>query len=122
MGGPLTPNSGGTGVVLWSNLGKMMNNDLTLTPANENIFLDLGFDREEASCLKIRADLMLDLQAFIRSKDWAMEEAAHCLNETPFRINHLMGGEIGEFDIEQLITLLEKAGMETRIEVFPKAA
>jgi predicted XRE-type DNA-binding protein len=100
----------------------MMNNDLTLTPANENIFLDLGFDPEEASCLKIRADLMLDLQAFIRSKDWAMEEAAHFLNETPFRIKHLMGGEIDEFDIEQLITLLEKAGMETRIEVFPKAA
>ena len=100
----------------------MINNDLTLTPANDNIFLDLGFDRAEATRLNIRADLMLDLQQFIRSQSWTIEEAAHFFQETPFRINHLMTGEIDQFDIEQLITLLEKAGMETKVEVTPKAA
>jgi predicted XRE-type DNA-binding protein len=99
-----------------------MNNDLTLTPANDNIFLDLGFDRAEATKLNIRADLMLDLQQFIRSNNWTIEAAAHFFHETPFRINHLMNGEIDQFDIEQLITLLEKAGMETKVEVTPKAA
>jgi predicted XRE-type DNA-binding protein len=100
----------------------MMNNDLTVTPANENIFLDLGFDRAEATRLNIRADLMLDLQQFIRSQDWTIETAANFFQETPFRINHLMNGEIDQFDIEQLITLLEQAGMETKVEVSPKAA
>lgn len=33
-----------------------------------------------------------------------------------------MNGEIDQFDIEQLITLLEQAGMETKVEVSPKAA
>jgi predicted XRE-type DNA-binding protein len=99
-----------------------MNNDLTLTPANDNIFLDLGFDRAEATKLNIRADLMLDLQQCIRSNNWTIEAAAHFFQETPFRINHLMNGEIDQFDIEQLITLLEKAGMETKVEVTPKAA
>jgi predicted XRE-type DNA-binding protein len=100
----------------------MMNNDLTVTPANDNIFLDLGFDRAEATRLNIRADLMLDLQQFIRSNNWTIEAAAHFFQETPFRINHLMNGEIDQFDIEQLITLLEEAGMETKVEVSPKAA
>ncbi len=100
----------------------MMNNDVTLIPANDNIFLDLGFDRAEATRLNIRADLMLDLQQFIRSQNWTIEEAAQFFQKTPFRINHLMTGNIDQFDIEQLITLLEKAGMETKVEVTPKAA
>ncbi len=99
-----------------------MNNDLTLTHTNDNIFLDLGFDRAEATRLNIRADLMLDLQQFIQSQNWTIEEAAYFFQETPFHINHLMTGEIDQFDIEQFITLLEKAGMETKVEVTRKAA
>jgi predicted XRE-type DNA-binding protein len=41
-----------------------------------NIFEDLGFDTQEAANLKIRADLMLDLIKFIRSKNWTQAEAA----------------------------------------------
>jgi predicted XRE-type DNA-binding protein len=99
-----------------------MNKDLKLTPANENLFLDLGFDPIEASSLKIRTDLIIDLQEFIRSKNWTIDKTAEFFNETPSTINQLMNGDIDPFDIEQLITLLTKAGMEMRVEVFPKAA
>jgi predicted XRE-type DNA-binding protein len=99
-----------------------MNKDLKLTPANENLFLDLGFDPVEASSLKIRTDLIIDLQEFIRSKNWTIDKTAEFFNETPSTINQLMNGDIDPFDIEQLITLLTKAGMEMRVEVFPKAA
>jgi len=33
-----------------------------------------------------------------------------------------MNGDIKQFDLEQLITLITKAGMEVRVEVVSKAA
>ena len=99
-----------------------MNKNLTLTPANDNIFLDLGFDPIEATSLKIRTDLIIDLQDFIRSQNWTIDQTAQFFNETPFTVTQLMNGDIDQFDLEQLITLITKAGMEMRVEVFPKAA
>ena len=99
-----------------------MNKELTLTPANDNIFLDLGFDPIEATNLKIRTDLILDLQEFIRSQNWTIDQSAQFFNETPFAITQLMNGDIDQFDLEQLINLITKSGMEMRIEVFAKAA
>ena len=99
-----------------------MNKNLTLTPANDNIFLDLGFDPIEATSLKIRTDLIIDLQDFIRSQNWTIDKTAKFFNEPPFAITQLMNGDIEQFDLEQLITLITKAGMEMRVEVFPKAA
>ena len=35
----------------------------------DNIFEDLGFEPEEAANLKIRADLILDLQKYIKKQE-----------------------------------------------------
>jgi predicted XRE-type DNA-binding protein len=41
-----------------------------VTKGSSNVFEDLGFDKQEAINLKIRADLMLDLQKLIQSQQW----------------------------------------------------
>jgi len=40
-------------------------NPIEITFGSDNIFEDLGFNSEEATNLKIRADLMLTLRSFI---------------------------------------------------------
>ena len=89
---------------------------------NENVFEDLGFNPEEALNLKVRADLMLDLRAYIRKAGWTQQEAAMFLGETQPRISNLMNGEISRFSIDKLINLLGKIGMEVKIEVVSHAA
>lgn len=89
---------------------------------SENVFEDLGFESEEAMNLKIRADLMLDLLDRIQKRGWTQKEAAEFLGETQPRISNLMNGEISRFNIDKLINLLGKVGMEVRIEVVSKAA
>jgi len=88
----------------------------------ENVFEDLGFGLEEAMNLKVRADLMLDLRAYIQAQGWTQQEAAEHLGETQPRISNLMSGEVSRFSIDKLINLLGKVGMEVKIEVLPKAA
>jgi len=90
--------------------------------SSDNVFADLGFEPEEAMNLKVRADLMLDLQAYIRTQGWSQKEAAAFLGETQPRISNLMNGEIGRFSVDKLINLLGKIGMEVKVEVFAKAA
>lgn len=88
----------------------------------ENIFEDLGFEREEAMNLKVRADLMLDLRCYILEQGWTQKQTAQLLGETQPRISNLMNGEISRFSVDKLINLLGKVGMEVKIEVVPKVA
>ncbi|MEM6452223.1 MAG: XRE family transcriptional regulator [Cyanobacteria bacterium P01_D01_bin.105] len=40
----------------------------------DNVFEDLGFDAQEALSLKVRADLMLDLRAYIQKAGWTQKK------------------------------------------------
>jgi predicted XRE-type DNA-binding protein len=85
-----------------------------------NIFEELGFDKEEANNLTIRADLMLDLRKFIQSNKWTQAEAAVFFGETQPRISNLMNGDIDRFAIDKLVQMLSRAGMEVRVLVTPQ--
>lgn len=86
---------------------------------SNNIFEDLGFEKEEAINLKIRADLMLDLRKFILSRNWTQAEAAMFFGETQPRISNLMNGDIERFAIDKLVQMLSQAGMDVRVLVTP---
>lgn len=86
---------------------------------SSNVFEDLGFTKEEATNLKIRADLMLDLRKFIESQKWTQAEAAMFFGETQPRISNLVNGDIERFRIDKLVQMLSQAGMDVRVLVTP---
>ena len=88
---------------------------------SSNIFEDLGFDKEAATNLQIRADLMLDLRRFIQSQNWTQAEAAIFFGETQPRISNLMNGDIDRFGIDKLVNMLSCAGMNVRVLVTSQA-
>ena len=90
--------------------------------AQDNIFEDLGFEAAEATNLKIRADLILDLQKYIKQQKWTQQEAADFFNETQPRISNLMSGEIERFSIDKLVQMIAKTGMQIKVEVINIAA
>lgn len=90
------------------------------TKGSSNVFKDLGFEDEEAGNLKIRADLMITLQKFIKSQNWTQSEAANFFGETQPRISNLMNGDIDRFAIDKLVQMLSQAGMEVRLVVTPQ--
>ncbi len=93
-----------------------------VTKGSSNVFEDLGFDTQQAINLKIRADLMLDLQQFIQSQQWTQAEAALFFGETQPRISNLLNGDIDRFAIDKLVQMLSIAGMDIQILVTPKAS
>jgi predicted XRE-type DNA-binding protein len=89
---------------------------------SDNVFEDVGFEAEEAANLKIRADLLIDLREYIRSRGWTQADAAAFFGETQPRISNLLKGEISRFSIDKLVTMLARAGIRVRLQTEPQAA
>jgi predicted XRE-type DNA-binding protein len=98
----------------------MNTNQMTL--ASSNIFEDLGFSPQEAENLRLRSELMQQITTLIEAQSLTIEQAAQHFVEPIETITALQSGKIGEFSIERLIAMLNRAGMSVRIEVFPTAA
>lgn len=91
------------------------NDDIIL--GSNNIFEDLGFEPEEATNLRIRADLMLDLRSHIQKQGWTYPETSQRLNTPQTTIKDLEKGDIDRFTVDGLIQLLGKAGMTVEVKV-----
>jgi predicted XRE-type DNA-binding protein len=48
----------------------------SIVASSGNVFIDLGYSKDEAAILQMRADLMADLRKFIKTKKLTQAEAA----------------------------------------------
>ena len=87
-----------------------------------NIFEELGFDASESETLKLRAQLMRELEALIHDKRLTQSEAAELLGIQQSRVSDLVRGKIDRFSIDMLVKLLVKAGRCLEIRVKRQAA
>lgn len=92
---------------------------LTVTPASGNIYLDLGFPREEAENLHIRSQLMLEIERHYRKSKLTQTKAAQLFGITQPRLNLLLKGRIDEFSIDALINMLARSGKRVDIRIKP---
>jgi predicted XRE-type DNA-binding protein len=91
-----------------------------LTRSSGNVFRDLGFSGDEAEYLKVRAELMLNLQTVITARGLKQAEAAELLGVTQSRVSDLMRGRIDLFSIDTLIDMLARLGVRTRLVLEPR--
>jgi predicted XRE-type DNA-binding protein len=80
-----------------------------------NVFRDLGFSTKEAESLRLRAELMVELERIIRERKLTQRAAAKLFGVTQPRISDLVRGKIDLFSIDTLVSMLARAGM--RVEV-----
>jgi len=85
-----------------------------LARSTGNVFRDVGFPPDEAEHLKVRSDLMLNLQKAIAARRLKQGEAAELLGVTQPRVSDLMRGRIDLFSIETLIDMLAKLGIRAK--------
>jgi predicted XRE-type DNA-binding protein len=88
-----------------------------------NVFLDLGFSKEEAANLLIRTRLMIEIEQHIGRENLTQAKAAKLLGVTQPRISDLKRGKIDVFSVDMLIKMLARAGLSVNVRVVkPKAA
>lgn len=92
---------------------------LKVTPSSGNVFRDLGFRREEAEHLTVRADLLIHVQKLIASRRLKQREAAALLRISQPRVSDLVRGRIDLFSTDMLIDMLARLGARVRLAVKP---
>ena len=90
-----------------------------VTPSTGNVFRDLGFRREEAEHLLVRADLLIQVQKIIASRRLKQREAAGLLHVSQPRVSDLLRGRIDLFSTDALIDMLARLGARVRLTVKP---
>lgn len=91
--------------------------NMKMTRSSGNVFKDLGFEREEAENLRVRAELMSEIEKYIRRKGMTQAEAAKKLGVTQPRISDLMRGKIDVFSVDTLIAMLAQIGLMVRLRI-----
>lgn len=86
--------------------------NLNMTKSSGNVFLDIGFPREESEHLLVRADLMIQTQKLIMARRLKQKAAAKILGIRPPRVNDLPRGRIDPFSTDALIDLLARLESE----------
>ena len=94
-----------------------MSEKLKRTRSSGNVFRDLGFDKDEAENLKLRAELMMRIEDFYGKSGMTQAEAARLLGLTQPRLNALLKGRIGLFSIDALVNAAANAGMRVEMKV-----
>jgi len=100
-----------------------------ITPANGNVFADLGFEAHEAAALKvesqlviskklaIKAELMAELALWIESKELKQSEAAQILGVTRPRVSDVVNQKSIKFTIDALVDMLARTGKQVHLSV-----
>lgn len=87
-----------------------------------NVFRDLGFPPAEAENLRVRAQLMVEIEKYVRAKGLTQKAAAKQFGVTQPRISDLTRGKIGLFSVDTLIAMLTHAGLKVDVKVRRPAA
>ena len=93
-----------------------------VTKSSGNVFEDLGFDASESENLKLRAQLMRELESLIHQDRLTQSDAAELVGIKQSRVSDLVRGKIDRFSIDMLVKLLAKTGRHVEIKVTRHAA
>jgi predicted XRE-type DNA-binding protein len=98
-----------------------MSEKVKIERGSGNVFLDLGFSKAEAENLRLRSQLMRQIDAYYRESGMTQAAAAKALGLTQPRLNALLKGRLHQFSLDALVNIASNAGLNVRL-VVKKAA
>lgn len=90
---------------------------LKMARSSGNVFRDVGFPDAEAEHLRVRADLLIQIQQTLKVRGLAQTEAAKLLGVTQPRVSDLVRGRIDLFSVDSLIDMLARLGVRVKLVV-----
>ena len=95
--------------------------EMNMTRGSSNVFVDLGFNAEEAQNLLLRSQTMMAISCWYKESGLTQVQAARILGMTQPRLNQLLKGKIGEFSLDALGNMATRAGMRVGLTIRPVA-
>jgi predicted XRE-type DNA-binding protein len=83
------------------------------------VFSDVGFSPEEAEHLRVRADLLIQIQMTLKARRLKQAEAVKLLGITQLGLGDIIRGRIDLFSSDTLIDMLARLGVRVKLVVLP---
>jgi predicted XRE-type DNA-binding protein len=80
-----------------------------------DVFDAIADSPAEAASLKARSDLMIDIEAVVKSWNVSQHVAAKRLGITRPRLNDLIRGKIYKFSLDALVDIATSAGLDVTV-------
>jgi len=90
---------------------------MTAVKSCGNVFADLGFDEQEAANLKLRSQLMIEVEKDLMGKKLTQQAAAKVLGISQPRVSDLKRGKVDKFTIDMLVNFLTKLGHNVTLRI-----
>lgn len=100
----------------------MTETDSTQGQVFESVWDALEDSPVEAASMRVRSDLLIDVQQAVARWELTPAEAARRLGVTQPRLDDMNRGHIDEFSLDDLIRLAVRAGLTVRVQVEVAAA
>ena len=71
----------------------------------ESVFEAIADTPAEAANMRLRAELMLRVEAVIKENNWTQKQAAIQCGITQPRVNDLLNGKINKFSLDALVNI-----------------
>ena len=96
---------------------EMKREDKDWIESSGNVFEDMGFEKHEAEILKAKAQVMIELEKFIKANDLTQAQAAEILGVPRPRINRLLKGDFRNITLDKMGEMVSRAGMTLEVKV-----
>lgn len=71
----------------------------------------------QAANLRARAELMQQIAAFVKRRNWTQAEAANHCGVTQPRMNDLLRGRVSRFSLDALVNISTALGCRVRVDI-----
>jgi predicted XRE-type DNA-binding protein len=93
----------------------MTTEKLDITESSGNVFAELGFDPAEAEVMKLRAEVMIRMELYLKESGQTQAQVAKQLGISQPHVSRLAKGCADEFSLDMLLTLAARAGMHPQL-------
>ena len=87
---------------------------------SNNIFDDLGLSAEEAAVLKIKADLMIEIEKTMAAEKLNQTKAAQVFGIPRPRLNRMLKGDLDGVSIDKMVRMVDRTGRNVKVSVARK--
>jgi len=87
------------------------------TKSSGNVFVDMGFEPEEAAVMKIKTELSFALEKEIKRRNLSQGEAAQLIGTTRPALNRILNGKLDKLSIDRMVQMHHRLGKQVSVRV-----
>lgn len=95
-----------------------MNEQVKIEESSGNVFLDIGFSKEEAKREQLRVDLVIKIYRLLEELKLTPAKAEERFGLNPSDVSRIQNGDF-DFNLDKLFTILNQLNRNVEIRITP---